>query len=80
MVLDELSFTYVDNLIVAFDEKIEENDVNDIWAKVTDQKVQITLKDELMFRNSDEQTVSASLIFVFISLKIWRTIHPTLTN
>ena len=42
MVLDELSFSYVDNLIVAFDEKIEETDVNVIWAKVTEQKVRFT--------------------------------------
>lgn len=39
MVLDELSFTYVDNLIVAFDEKIEDTEVNEVWANVAEQKV-----------------------------------------
>ena len=39
MVLNELNFTYVDNLIVSFDSEATDSDIDFIWSQVTQEKV-----------------------------------------
>ena len=39
MVLNELNFTYVDNLIVSFDSETTDSDIDLIWSQVTQEKV-----------------------------------------
>ena len=38
MILDELAFTYVDNLIIAFDDTIDQAAIDAIWHDVTTEK------------------------------------------
>ena len=39
MVLNELNFTYVDNLIVSFDSETTDSDIDFIWSQVIQEKV-----------------------------------------
>ena len=41
MVLNELNFTYVDNLIVSFDSEATDSDIDFIWSQVTQEKVRV---------------------------------------
>ena len=43
MVLNELNFTYVDNLIVSFDSEATDSDIDFIWSQVTQEKVRVML-------------------------------------
>merc|ERR1712168_1155347 len=38
LILDELSFTYVDNLIVSFDESLSQSEIDSIWSGVVNEK------------------------------------------
>ena len=39
LILEELKFTYVDNLIISFGSDVQQTDIDSIWADVGNEKV-----------------------------------------